>query len=57
MYFAKFTCRRKKINPFLRCAIPEVAQAAEKYAGQKLTSEVEIFYTLREWKNLLNLIK
>ncbi len=47
----------KKINPFLRCAIPEVAQAAEKYAGRKLTSEVEIFYTLREWKNLLNLIK
>lgn len=41
----------KKINPFFRCDIPEVIHAAEKFAGKKLGSHVEVFGYLREWKN------
>jgi hydroxyacylglutathione hydrolase len=38
-------------NPFLRCDEPSVWSAAECYAGQPLDSAVEIFATLRLWKN------
>ncbi len=42
----------KKINPFLRCAVPHVIKAAENFAGKKLASPAEVFTCLREWKNL-----
>ena len=38
-------------NPFLRCREPEVVAAAERRAGRSLAGEVEVFATIREWKN------
>lgn len=38
-------------NPFLRTAEPAVVAAAEKYAGQPLTSPAAVFAALRDWKN------
>ncbi len=41
----------KQMNPFLRCSIATVIDSAEKQAGKKLKSPVEVFACLREWKN------
>jgi len=41
----------KKINPFLRCHVPEVINAVEQHAGTKLNNPIEVFARLREWKN------
>lgn len=41
----------KLTNPFLRCVIPAVIQAAAKHAGHVLETPVAVFTTLREWKN------
>ena len=38
-------------NPFLRCEEPEVIAAAERRAGRKLATPVEVFAEIREWKN------
>jgi hydroxyacylglutathione hydrolase len=38
-------------NPFLRCAEPAVAAAAQRQAGRPLHGEAEVFAALREWKN------
>lgn len=38
-------------NPFLRCTVPEVVASAEAHAGRALAGPVEVFATLREWKN------
>jgi len=38
-------------NPFLRIGEPAVIAAAEAHAGRKLADPVEVFATLREWKN------
>ena len=38
-------------NPFLRWKEPEVIAAAERHAGRKLTSPVEVFAEIRQWKN------
>jgi hydroxyacylglutathione hydrolase len=38
-------------NPFLRCAEPEVKASAERHAGRKLETPVEVFAEIREWKN------
>ena len=38
-------------NPFLRARQPLVAQAAANWAQRELTSPVEVFAALREWKN------
>lgn len=43
--------REKNINPFLRCHLRSVIDAAEHYAQKKLDSPVEVLATLREWKN------
>jgi len=39
------------INPFLRCDVESVKQAAEAHTGRKLHSPVDIFAVHREWKN------
>lgn len=39
------------INPFLRFAEPTVIQAAETFAQRPLTSEAEVFATIRHWKD------
>lgn len=41
----------RAVNPFLRTAIESVAASAAQHAGRPLSSEVEIFACLREWKN------
>lgn len=38
-------------NPFLRVRQPEVTQAAAVWAERPLTTPVEVFAALREWKN------
>jgi hydroxyacylglutathione hydrolase len=38
-------------NPFLRCTEPEVVASAERHAGRRLASAVEVFAEIREWKN------
>lgn len=39
------------INPFLRVQHENVKRSAERHAGHRLNSDVEVFATLREWKN------
>lgn len=41
----------KETNPFLRCANADVIQAAEKKAGNPLTSPTAVFRVLRDWKD------
>lgn len=38
-------------NVFLRCAEPGVIDAAEHHAGRSLADEVEVFATVRQWKD------
>jgi hydroxyacylglutathione hydrolase len=38
-------------NPFLRCGEREVIASAEKHAGRKLSSAVDVFAEIRAWKN------
>jgi hydroxyacylglutathione hydrolase len=38
-------------NPFLRAAQPAVRAAAEAHAGRSLAGDVDVFATLRTWKN------
>ncbi len=44
----------KKVNPFLRYNHPTLKQNAEQYAGRVLKSEVEVFATVRDWKDELD---
>ncbi len=41
----------KKINPFLRCHMPDVIQSVESHIGRVTTSVIDVFQNLREWKN------
>jgi hydroxyacylglutathione hydrolase len=41
----------KLTNPFLRCNVKDVIAAAEKFAGEKLSTPVEVFAALRKWKD------
>ena len=41
----------RSTNPFLRCSEPEVVASATRHAGRALAGPVEVFATLREWKN------
>ena len=43
----------KITNPFLRCQEASVRDTAEQYAGKVLRTPVEVFATLREWKNTI----
>ncbi|HKU87137.1 MAG TPA: hydroxyacylglutathione hydrolase [Casimicrobiaceae bacterium] len=38
-------------NPFLRAALPSVAECAAAHAGRRMNDAVDAFATLREWKN------
>ncbi|MGH8629394.1 MAG: hydroxyacylglutathione hydrolase C-terminal domain-containing protein, partial [Burkholderiales bacterium] len=42
----------KAANPFLRSDVPELVEAASRYAGHRLDDPIEVFAALREWKNL-----
>ena len=39
------------INPFLRCQTPEVKISAETNRGKKLQNPIEVFATIRQWKD------
>jgi hydroxyacylglutathione hydrolase len=39
------------VNPFLRCDVPELRQAAAAHAGRPLQTDDEVFGTLRAWKD------
>lgn len=41
----------KETNPFLRCEEKSVINAASKQAGRKLDNPVEVFATIRSWKD------
>jgi hydroxyacylglutathione hydrolase len=41
----------KKVNPFLRANAETVIQAANAYASRTLASSVDVFSTIRQWKN------
>ncbi len=38
-------------NPFLRCAEPDVIAAAERHAGRAMADPVDVFATIRAWKD------
>ncbi len=38
-------------NPFLRCTEPTVVQAAERYAERSMNDRVDVFATVRAWKD------
>lgn len=44
----------KATNPFLRCAIPTLIEAAEKFAGHPLADGAEVFAAVRRWKDSLD---
>ncbi|MCP4699443.1 MAG: hydroxyacylglutathione hydrolase [Gammaproteobacteria bacterium] len=44
----------KRTNPFLRSHDPVVAAAAERFAGRALSSDPEVFATVRHWKDSLD---
>lgn len=41
----------KMFNPFLRCSEPDVIESVEKHTKKKLSSSIEVFAHLRDWKN------
>jgi hydroxyacylglutathione hydrolase len=41
----------KRMNPFLRCDDKNIIRAVEQYANKTLSTPVEVFQHLREWKN------
>lgn len=41
----------KLTNPFLRCSIPSVINAAENHAQKKLNTPQEVLGVIRNWKN------
>lgn len=43
--------QEKRVNPFLRCHVPAVRQAAQGWTGTDLADDAAVFATLREWKN------
>ena len=43
--------RERHINPFLRARTPSVRAAAERHAGRPLASAVDVFATVRAWKD------
>lgn len=41
----------RRTNPFLRCDIPTVAAAAERYSNRHLENPTEVFAAIRSWKD------
>ena len=41
----------KKVNPFLRANAAKVIEAANSYASRSLSNSVDVFSTIRQWKN------
>lgn len=43
--------RERSVNPFLRAALPQLAESAAAHAGKRLDDAVEVFAELRRWKD------
>ncbi|HEX7374769.1 MAG TPA: hydroxyacylglutathione hydrolase [Steroidobacteraceae bacterium] len=43
--------RERRINPFLRCREAGVRASAERQTGRSLTTPVEVFASVRQWKD------
>jgi hydroxyacylglutathione hydrolase len=43
--------RERNVNPFLRCDLQTVKQAAEAKAGRRLQNATEVFAVIRQWKD------
>ncbi len=43
--------RERRVNPFLRCGMPDVVNAAERHAGHELRNPIEVFAVIRSWKD------
>jgi hydroxyacylglutathione hydrolase len=41
----------KAANPFLRCDVPGVIEAAERHAGRAMRDSRDTFHTIRRWKD------
>jgi len=41
----------RRVNPFLRCDVPEVREAAAAHIGRPLPRDEEVFGALRSWKD------
>jgi hydroxyacylglutathione hydrolase len=41
----------KQVNPFLRCELPTVMQAAARHAGRPMQDAVDTFTVIRKWKD------
>lgn len=41
----------KEINPFLRCGMPTVMEAAARHAGRPIQDDVDCFAVIRKWKD------
>lgn len=44
----------RRSNPFLRCEVPAVIAAAERFAARRLQSGAEVFAVVRRWKDSLD---
>jgi hydroxyacylglutathione hydrolase len=44
----------RRTNPFLRCHIPQVIEAAETYAERRLSTPDQVFAVVRQWKDTLD---
>jgi hydroxyacylglutathione hydrolase len=43
--------RERNVNPFLRCQLESVKQAAEAKAARRLQNHIEVFAVIRQWKD------
>ena len=43
--------REREFNPFLRCSLMPLVESASAHAGRPLPDAVEVFATLRSWKD------
>lgn len=43
--------RERRINPFLRCRESAVREAASRHAGRTLAEPVDVFASVRQWKD------
>jgi hydroxyacylglutathione hydrolase len=41
----------KEVNPFLRCELPTVMQAAARHAGRPMQDAIDTFAVIRKWKD------
>ena len=44
----------KQTNPFLRCKVPTLIQAAERHTHRPLATPAEVFAAVRKWKDSLD---